>query len=227
MILETDAYILESVNNLFRAHRTSPRTPGCTTHEHEKLPLPASSNFLSHLKSCKRLPKHVSYDSWLSAKTARAAGEGISAATPLSGLSAQRSIMSDFIARGVANPEKPSVSKKGFREHFVKGIVEDDLPFNFGEKGGMEKCFLYVLPEGYKVPSRSTVGRDVNLLFEGLDGVLNNALKVRFCYTVSGYSIYLLFYTGAEIKAFNCQRRVDRKKLCLCICWCGRVLDQR
>jgi hypothetical protein len=29
------------------------------------------------------------------------------------------------------------VTQRGWREHFVKGILEDDLPFSLGEKAGM------------------------------------------------------------------------------------------
>jgi hypothetical protein len=41
-------------------------------------------------------------------------------------LGAQRSFMQDFTTRGYENPEK-TITKKGFHELLVKGIVEDNL----------------------------------------------------------------------------------------------------
>ncbi|KAK7691324.1 hypothetical protein QCA50_004718 [Cerrena zonata] len=41
-----------------RSMRTSPHTKGCSKYADEKLPLPPSSNFLSHLKNCKSLPNN-------------------------------------------------------------------------------------------------------------------------------------------------------------------------
>jgi hypothetical protein len=64
--------------------------------------------------------------------------------------------MKDFGLRGQDNPEK-KVTRKGFHEHMVKGIVEDDLPYSLGEKRGMKLLFEYVLPYGFAAPSHQTV----------------------------------------------------------------------
>jgi hypothetical protein len=80
-----------------------------------------------------------------------------------SGLVAQRSMMEDFSACGLANPPK-TVTQKGFREHLVMGLVEDDLPYSLGEKQGMQKLFAYLVPQGVVVPSHQTVQRDIDLL---------------------------------------------------------------
>ena len=85
--------------------------------------------------------------------------------------------MDGFSARGINNPAK-SVTSKGFREHLVKGIVEDDLPYSLGEKSGMSKPFAYVLPHGITTPSHQTVRCDLDILYEKLDGKLNEELKV-------------------------------------------------
>lgn len=88
--------------------------------------------------------------------------------------------MSGFVARGRENPEK-QVTRKGFREFFVKGIVEDDLPYTFGEGNGMSRCFTYILPKGYKVPNRTMVRRDLHLLHDKINEKLNRILKVFDC----------------------------------------------
>ncbi len=85
--------------------------------------------------------------------------------------------MHDFAARGRTNPEK-AVTQQGFREHFVKGIIEDDLPFIFGEKHGMRACFAYILPKGYTIPSHSTVRRDLSLLYTAMERRLIEMLQV-------------------------------------------------
>jgi len=85
--------------------------------------------------------------------------------------------MKDFGLRGRDNPEK-KVTRKGFREHMVKGIVEDDLPYSLGEKRGMKLLFEYVLPYGFAAPSHQTVRRDLDLLYEKLDEKINKELKV-------------------------------------------------
>jgi hypothetical protein len=51
--------------------------------------------------------------------------------------------MKAFIQRGIDNPAK-QVTVKGFREHLVKGIIEDDLPFTLGREAGYEEnIYLY------------------------------------------------------------------------------------
>ena len=79
------------------------------------------------------------------------------------GLEAQCSFMDAFSARGLANPAK-TVTRKGFHEHLVKGIIEDDLPYSFREKSGMKKLFIYLLPSNINPPSHQTVRHDLDLL---------------------------------------------------------------
>jgi hypothetical protein len=85
--------------------------------------------------------------------------------------------MDGFSARGIDNPVK-AVTSKGFWEHLVKGIIEDDLPYSLGEKAGMLKLFKYMLPHGIATPSHQTVRRDLNILYEKLNEKLNKELKV-------------------------------------------------
>jgi hypothetical protein len=82
-----------------------------------------------------------------------------------------------FTARGAENPEK-QVTKKGFREHLVKGVIEDDLPYSFGEKAGMQKLFTYVLPCGFGLPSHQTIRRDMDLLYDELSHKINSLIQV-------------------------------------------------
>ena len=93
------------------------------------------------------------------------------------GIEAQRSFMDGFSAHGINNPAK-AVTSKGFWEHLVKGIVEDDLPYSLGEKSGMSKLFTYVLLHGITTPSHQTVRCDLDILYEKLDRKLNEELKV-------------------------------------------------
>ena len=85
--------------------------------------------------------------------------------------------MQDFTTRGYENPEK-TVTKKGFRELLVKGIIEDDLPYSLGEKSGMSKLFKYLLPYGFAVPSHQTVWRDLDTLYEKLSSKVDQELQV-------------------------------------------------
>ena len=48
-----------------------------------------------------------------------------------SALGTQHSFMQDFGQQGLNNPQK-KVTRKGFREFMVKGMVEDDLPYSWG-----------------------------------------------------------------------------------------------
>jgi len=95
--------------------------------------------------------------------------------------------MQDFGQRGLDNPEK-KVTRKGFREFMVKGIVEDDLPYSLGEKGGMSKLFEYVLPRGFAIPSHQTVRHDLDILYEKLNTKVNTQLKVS-TFTTCKYDI--------------------------------------
>lgn len=97
---------------------------------------------------------------------------------PRVGLEAQRMLMSNFSARGLENPAK-TVTKRGVREKWVMGIIEDDLPYSLGEKAGMKKFHSYVLPKGLSIPSHQTVRRDLDVLYEKLDERVNKELQVR------------------------------------------------
>jgi hypothetical protein len=95
------------------------------------------------------------------------------------GLEAQWSFMDDFSAQGLANPMKV-VMRKGFCEHLVKGIIEDDLPYTLREKSGMKKLFVYLLPSCIKPPSHQTIQRDLDLLYIVLDAKVNEQLWVSY-----------------------------------------------
>ena len=64
--------------------------------------------------------------------------------------------MDNFSGCGTDNPAKV-VTSKGFQEHLVKGIIEDDLPYSLSKKAGMSKLFRYVLSHSIATPSHQTV----------------------------------------------------------------------
>ena len=177
----------------FRTYRCSPRTLGCVKYEAETMKKPPSSNFISHADKCTLVPQEKKWAVISAGGDAGAAGGIVTSAGAIGdistdtvgGLEAQRSFMDNFSARGLANPAKV-VTRKGFREHLVKGIVEDDLPYSLREKSGMKKLFVYLLPSRIKPPSHQTVQRDLDLLYTVLDGKVNEQLRVS----------YLLFNTS-------------------------------
>jgi hypothetical protein len=171
----------------FRTYRCSSRTPGCVKYDAETLKKPPSSNFISHADKCTNVPREKKWAVISAAGDAGTAGGIVVGAgavgdvgnDSVGGLEAQRSFMDDFSARGLANPAKV-VTRKGFREHLVKGIIEDDLPYSLGEKSGMKKLFVYLLPSRIKPPSHQTVRRDLNLLYTVLDAKVNEQLRVSY-----------------------------------------------
>ncbi|KAL1942606.1 hypothetical protein VTO73DRAFT_4846 [Trametes versicolor] len=165
--------------NYCSTFRTSPRTSGCKDYAEETLARPPSSNFISHLEKCKTIPDEELYEAWKARRSGNDHGAATSTAIAVSnGVGSQREIMQDFARRGAENPEK-QVTKKGWREHFVKAIIEDDLPFSLGEKHGMHSCLVYILPRDYTVPSRSIVRRDLDILYVTLDAKLNLIIETE------------------------------------------------
>jgi hypothetical protein len=175
------------LTTFFRTYRCSPHTPGCVKYEAKTLKKPPSSNFILHADKCTHVPGEKK---WAVISAAGDAGEaggivteagaiGDVGSDTVGGLEAQRSFMDKFSARGLANPAKV-VTRKGFREHLVKGIVEDDLPYSLGEKSGMKKLFVYLLPSRIKPPSHQTVRRDLDLLYTVLDAKVNEQLRVSY-----------------------------------------------
>ena len=169
-----------------RIFRCSPRTPGCVKYKDEALKRPPSSNFISHADKCTRVPQDRRWAIVSGAGTtggvvmgAAMEGDLEDASGSVGGLEAQRSFMDAFSAQGLANPAK-TVTRKGFREHLVKGIIEDDLPYSFGEKSGMKKLFVYLLPSNINPPSHQTVRHDLDLLYTVLDSKVNEELRVCF-----------------------------------------------
>jgi len=144
---------------------------------------PASSNFISHSIACKWIPGSQTWASYEANDGKDIAGGSEVVRTSeqaKSGIGAQRSFMGAFTARGAENPEK-QVTRKTFREYFVKGIVEDDLAYSMGEKPGMNKLLTYLLPRGFVVPSHQSVRRDLDILYTKMSDRLNHILQVCCC----------------------------------------------
>ncbi|VDC04898.1 unnamed protein product [Peniophora sp. CBMAI 1063] len=126
------------------------------------------SNLTTHLSTdCKKLPPKYTFQAW---QERRDCGEDENDEAGDSDPSASQGTLSQWWAgQAAAKPAKQQrITKRGFREVFVKSIIEDDLPFTFGEKGGMHKVFRYVLPDGYKVPKRKMVRGDLDRLHAAL-----------------------------------------------------------
>lgn len=149
------------------AKRTTLRTKGLTTFTDEKIS-PSTSNIISHTENCPKRP--ATYDFGASSDV-----EEQPAPTK------QQQLMRGFIQRGIEKPEKRClpVTMKGFREHFVKGIIQDDLPYRFGEKGGMKATFEYLLPDQDKfyVPNGIMVCRDLDVLYRKMNSIINDHLQ--------------------------------------------------
>lgn len=160
-----------------RKYRCSPQSPDCKIYENETIKRPGSSNFIAHSQACKSIPAAKTWARFQIQDGAETDGDRDIGAGSNSGIQAQRTLMHEFGVRGLEYPEK-NVTRKGFREHLVKGIVEDDLPYSFGEKGGMKKLFEYVLPCGFGTPSHQTVRQDIDLLYDQLNEKLNHTLQV-------------------------------------------------
>ena len=202
-----------------RKFRTSPCTPSCKNYENEILKRPPSSNFISHSESCRSILLGKTWEAYQNPDGAL--GE-VATVAQGSGLVAQRSMMEDFSARGLANPAK-TVTQKGFREHLVMGLVEDDLPYSLGEKQGMRKLFAYLVPQGVVVPSHQTVRRDIDLLHVDLNTKLNERLQVSF--VVHAGASYSRRTAEKQIKNCHCKRSLDKQEFGLCICRSGWILD--
>ena len=138
---------------------------------------PPSSNFISHSLACKSVPEALTWVAYEAHNGAEVGSNKQSDIRVSGGAEAQRALMDRFSARGLQNPAK-AVTSKGFREHLVKGIIEDDLPYSLGEKAGMSKLFEYLLPYGMSTPSRQTIRRDLDVLYNELDEKLNRILQV-------------------------------------------------
>lgn len=69
--------------------------------------------------------------------------------------------MQGFVTKGIENPEK-QVTKKGFREYFVKGIVEDDLPYSLGQKSERKSFRLTCFRVALQSLPRQFVGISIN-----------------------------------------------------------------
>lgn len=138
----------------------------------EPLPHPKSSNFISHLKqpTCP-IPEEFSFEN-----RGKEQPETSGLAGPVTGYAAQRKMILDFTAQGKIAPAR-KFTKEGFRTAFVKGVVEDGLPFTFGEGRGMKKLFEYSLPE-VSLPKRMSVRRDLDVLYTALQSELWARLKV-------------------------------------------------
>jgi hypothetical protein len=138
------------------------------------LPRPPSSNFILHSLKCRSIPSEWRWDAYKAQD-----GGDIEAGSEDVGMEAQRGLMDGFITWGLQNPAKSQVTSRGFQEHLVKGIIEDDHAYSLGEKPGMKKVFAYLLPQGILAPSHQTVQRDLDVLWEKLNIQLTRELKVR------------------------------------------------
>lgn len=172
-----------------RLYRTSTRTKNVKDYTKETLELKINSNFISHFDTCAGLPKNKNFEAFIEAE--ECAKHGPVAPTKQAAFSGttdvddgdegttarSRLVLSKFVASGNENPAI-EVTQKGFRELFVRAVIEDDLPFLLGEKPGISRLLTYLLPSHYAIPTRKTVRRDLDLLYSKLNDELNSELKV-------------------------------------------------
>lgn len=151
-----------------RGFRTTPRTPGCTKYDDETMPLKHTSNLTSHMKACDKIPATESYKEWKS--------RGYTILTTRRDAS---TMQVDGSGRLVEEQISGPVTQREFRELYVKGLVMDDLPFSFGEKKGMGRVFVRLLPKGVTVPLRNMARRDLDDLHSALVGRVDDSIKVR------------------------------------------------
>ena len=173
-VLSIICSVLTVVNSSFR---TSPRTRGCKQYKDEKLDRPNPSNFISHLEKCKQIPPEYKFEAWTERRKQELSADSGASTGGIVTSDMGSEIMRAFVQRGKESPAQ-ELTKKGFRMHFVKGIIEDDLPFTFGEGQGMSRCFTYILPKSYKVPGRMVVRRDLGLLHVSMNKKLNTIIQV-------------------------------------------------
>lgn len=82
-----------------------------------------------------------------------------------------------FVKRGLENPAK-TLTQKGFREYYVKAVIQEDLPYSFGDKDGIKALFEYVLPAGFVLPSQFVVCADLDRLYNELSMKLSQKILV-------------------------------------------------
>ncbi|KAL4262261.1 Zinc finger BED domain-containing [Pleurotus pulmonarius] len=153
------------------AFRSSPRTSGCTDFTNETKPPPLSSNFISHLEiKCPKLPSDATYEAWCTKVNVDGNCDGGDRSTLAK--AASRDVMAGFVQRGIEQPAK-TLTKKGFRERFVQSVIQEDLPYSFGEKSGIKELFKYILPADFTLPSEYMVWADLDRLHEALSKELN------------------------------------------------------
>lgn len=70
----------------------------------------------------------------------------------------------------------------------MKAIIEDDLPYSFEEKPGIQKCFSYILPKGYPIPKHQTVRHDLDLLHSEMNSCISLILSVN-CHGTDSHNL--------------------------------------
>ncbi|KAG9032159.1 hypothetical protein FS837_002795 [Tulasnella sp. UAMH 9824] len=121
--------------------RTSSRTLQVREYGKETLPRPKSSNFISHLKPeyC-RIPEEALFEN-IGKEVPAASGS----VAPVAGYEAQRKMIHDFTACRIITPAR-KFTKEGFQTAFVKGVIEDGLPFTFAYYRDLLASFGIVEP---------------------------------------------------------------------------------
>jgi len=189
-------YVLVCHLHVSRTYWCSDQTENCKEYKNKTIKCPGSSNFISHSSKCKSIPLELRWEAYKAQNGAEigtgkrdAGASGVAGSTNASGLEAQHVLIDHFSAQGLQNPAK-SVTSKGFREHLVKGLIEDDLPYTLGKKPGMRKLFNYLLPCGIPCPSHQTIRWDLNTLYKKVNQKVNHMLQM--CNWYACYCTYTL-----------------------------------
>ncbi|KAI0689794.1 hypothetical protein BC835DRAFT_1418265 [Cytidiella melzeri] len=148
-------------------HQSLPRSSAKIKAFDDEPKAPTLSNLISHLDNCSKLPKEHKFEVWQHPQ--QLDGQ-------VGSFASQHQMMAGFVQRGIENPQV-EVTRKGFRERFVMGIIQDDLPFSVGEKAGMNRLLTYILPKGWEVPNSSMTSQDLECLHEAMNLKLPEEMK--------------------------------------------------
>lgn len=121
------------------------------------------------------MPDNANYNSWLSRESGETAAPSLSGKD--SGSGGSQGVLKAFVKRGLENPAK-TLTRKGFREYYVKAVIQEDLPYSFGNKDGIKALFEYVLPAGFVLPSQFVVRADLDRLYNELSTKLSQKILV-------------------------------------------------
>lgn len=163
---------------MYSAFQSTKCTKGCTDYSNETLSRGPSSNFTSHARDCKHRPLEFGFEAYKKGTVGQVALPEDSAPGQIGSAQKQRDMILAFGKQGLVTPQR-TFTEKGFRERLVMTVIEDGLPFALADGTGMRRLLVYTTPRSTNIPSRSTVRRDVDHLYDKLKSNLVKSIKVH------------------------------------------------